>query len=52
MDLPNPYKLLKFYDKVRFKTTVSGVLVQPAGPRYDTQVILGVSRRFLDQIVG
>src|ERR1017187_1580074 len=33
IDLPNRCKLLRFYDKVRFKTAVAGVLVQPAGPR-------------------
>jgi hypothetical protein len=27
IDLPNRYKLLKFYDKVAFKTTVAGVPV-------------------------
>jgi len=31
MDLPNAHKLLKFYDKVQFKTAGAGVLVQPSG---------------------
>jgi len=38
MDLPNRYKLLKFYDKVGFKTPSAGVLVQPGGPHSPDQV--------------